>query len=257
MRFSSLGSGSAGNALLVEAHSGTTTTRILLDCGFTVRELSKRLARLSLAIEDLDAVLVTHEHGDHIGSALSLARRAGIPVHMSWGTAQATKAVHAKVDLRVCEAGMPLAIGDLQALPYTVPHDAREPLQFVFADGKRRLGVLTDSGSSTAHIVATLDACDSLILECNHDREMLARSRYPASLRARVGGNFGHLSNATAAQILASIDHSRLRHVVAAHLSQENNKAELAQSALAQVLGSTAPEVLVADQEAGFAWLDL
>ncbi|WP_186204870.1 MBL fold metallo-hydrolase [Burkholderia gladioli] len=257
MRFTSLGSGSEGNALVVEASSGTTTTRVLLDCGFSAKELDRRLTRVGLGSGELDAILITHEHSDHVGSALTVARRFGIPLFMSWGTAKAVGADSAAVDLHVLWGDETTPIGDLQILPYTVPHDAREPLQFVFSDGAARLGVLTDAGMSTPHLCGVLSGCDALVLEANHDAEMLAKGRYPASLKARIGGSLGHLSNAAAADILASLDRGRLRHLVAAHLSQENNQPELARAALAAVLGCAQEEVGVASQDDGFDWLSL
>jgi len=257
VRFASLGSGSEGNALLVEAQSGATSTRVLLDCGFSAKEVERRLNRLGSSAEALDAILITHEHSDHIGSALTLARKWSIPLFMSWGTARAVGADEADVDLHVLWGDEAVAIGDLSVLPYTVPHDAREPLQYVFSNGVSRLGVLTDVGTSTPHISAVLSGCDALVLECNHDVGMLAGSRYPQSLKARIGGNHGHLNNDAAAEILASLDRSRLRHLVAAHLSLQNNLPELAQAAMAGVLGAAPTEVVVASQAEGFAWLSL
>jgi len=257
VRFASLGSGSEGNALLVEASSGATTTRVLLDCGFSGKEVERRLARLNCRAEDLDAIVITHEHTDHIGSALTLARRWSIPLHMSWGTARAIGVDEANVELNVLWGDESVAIGDLNVMPYTVPHDAREPLQYVFSDGACRLGVLTDVGVSTPHITNVLSGCDALVLESNHDVEMLAASRYPPSLKARIGGTHGHLNNEAAAAILASLDRSRLRHLVAAHLSQQNNLPHLAQGALAAVLGASAVDVVVATQAEGFDWLTL
>ena len=257
MRFASLGSGSEGNALLVEAQSDATTTRVLLDCGFSAKEVERRLNRLGASAEGLDAILITHEHSDHIGSALTLARKWSIPLYMSWGTARAVGADEADVDLQVLWGDEAVAIGDLSVLPYTVPHDAREPLQYVLSNGASRLGVLTDVGTSTPHISSVLSGCDALVLECNHDVRMLAESRYPQSLKARIGGNHGHLNNDAAAEILASLDRSRLRHLVAAHLSQQNNSPALAQAAMAHVLGAAPTEVVVASQGEGFAWLSL
>ncbi|VWD16408.1 MBL fold metallo-hydrolase [Burkholderia contaminans] len=257
MRFSSLGSGSEGNALVVEASSGTTTTRVLLDCGFSAKEVERRLGRLNLCIGDLDAILITHEHSDHVGSALTLARRASLPLYMSWGTARAVGADEADVDLHVLWGDETAAIRDLAVMPYTVPHDAREPLQFVFMDGASRLGVLTDVGMATPHITTVLSGCDALVLESNHDTAMLAASRYPQSLKARIGGNHGHLSNDAAADILASLERSRLQHLVAAHLSQQNNRPELARQAFGGVLGTSGDDVVVATQDAGFDWLAL
>jgi phosphoribosyl 1,2-cyclic phosphodiesterase len=257
MRFASLGSGSEGNALLVESVSGTTTTRVLLDCGFSAKEVERRLARLDVRADQIDAILITHEHADHIGGALTLARKFSIPLHMSGGTARAVGADDAPVDLRVLWGDESVVVGDLEVLPYTVPHDAREPLQYVFSDGVSRLGVLTDVGGATAHITNVLSGCDALVLESNHDVGMLATSRYPASLKARIGGMHGHLNNDAAAGILAALDRSKLRHLVAAHLSRENNLPELAQAALAAVLGGTPADVVVATQADGFDWLSL
>ena len=257
MRFASLGSGSEGNALLVESASGTTTTRVLLDCGFSAKEVERRLARLDVRADEIDAILITHEHTDHIGGALTLARKWSIPLHMSWGTARAVGADEAPVDLHVLWGDESVVVGDLEVLPYTVPHDAREPLQYVFSDGASRLGVLTDVGVATTHITNVLSGCDALVLESNHDVGMLASSRYPASLKARIGGMHGHLNNDAAAGILAALDRSKLRHLVAAHLSQQNNLPELAQAALAAVLGGTAADVMVATQADGFDWLSL
>lgn len=254
MRFTSLGSGSEGNALVVEVSEGSSTTRVLLDCGFSVRELQRRLLRAGIDFADLDALIVTHEHTDHVGSALTLARKAGLPVYMSWGTALACGADDGRIDLRILWGGDPLAIGDIEVHPYTVPHDAREPLQFVFSDGDVRLGVLTDTGCPTPHIVEVLGGCHGLILECNHDREMLAASRYPASLKRRISGDLGHLANDAAAQLLADLDRQHIQHLIAAHLSQQNNTPELARAALATVMGSSIDDIVAATQAEGFDW---
>jgi phosphoribosyl 1,2-cyclic phosphodiesterase len=261
VRFASLGSGSEGNALLVEASEGASTTRILLDCGFSMREVERRLTARAIDVASLDAIVITHEHADHIGSALSLARKYRIPLIMSWGTGQAVK-VHATLKgeddaalVRWCRADERFAVGGIELRPYTVPHDAREPLQFVFSDGARRLGVLTDAGCATAHLVAALGGCDALVLECNHDRDMLANSKYPPSLKARIGGTYGHLANDSAAEILGAIDRVKLQRVICAHLSEQNNTPELAMAAMSAVIGSQSTEILVATQAGGFDWL--
>ncbi|HEX6362768.1 MAG TPA: MBL fold metallo-hydrolase, partial [Albitalea sp.] len=246
IRFCSLGSGSSGNATLVEASGGITTTRVLVDCGFSLRELKARLARAGLAPGDIDAVFVTHEHGDHMGCALTLARRHGVPLWMSRGTWRAIGAPALPGLLHFARDGEAIDLGDVQLAPYTVPHDAHEPLQPCFTDGALRLGVLTDAGSVTEHLLAHLRHCHALLLECNHDRAMLAASRYPASLKQRIGGRFGHLANDVSAQILAACLHDGLRHVVAAHLSQENNRPELALAALAAACGASASDLRAA-----------
>ena len=258
MRFCSLGSGSTGNATLVEVTSGTTTSRVLIDCGFSLRELQTRLARFGLRCEDLDGVFITHEHGDHVGCALTLARRHQRPLWMSRGTWRAIGQPELPESLlRFARDGEPIAVGDLQLLPYTVTHDALEPLQLRLSDGAHHLGVLTDTGSITPHLIASLQRCDALLLECNHDRAMLANSSYPASLKLRIGGRLGHLANESSAQILVSCLHEGLKHLVAAHLSERNNSPALARAALAGACGSAGDDIVVADPLLGFGWLDL
>ena len=257
IRFRSIGSGSGGNATVIEASSGITTTRLLVDAGFSLKELDTRLARAGLAASDLDAVFVTHEHGDHIGCALALAEREHLPLWMSRGTWRATGGFGAPATLRFARDAEPIAIGDIEVHPFTVAHDAAEPLQLRCSDGGARLVVLTDLGSITAHMIDNVAGCDAIVLECNHDAAMLANSRYPPSLKARIGGRFGHLSNATAAEILARCASARLQHVVAAHLSRENNRPDLARAALSACFGGEGEAIVIADPVAGFDWLQL
>ena len=255
IRFRSLGSGSTGNATLVEGRGGNTTTRVLLDCGFSLRELEARLQRVGLAASDLDAMFITHEHGDHVGCALTLARRHGVPLWMSRGTWRAIGEPDLPGMLHFARDGGRIAVGDLELQPFTVPHDAAEPLQIRFSDGAVRLGVLTDAGCATEHLLAHLQDCHALLLECNHDAELLARSRYPETLKARIGGRLGHLSNDTAARILRACLHGGLNHVVAAHLSEQNNRPDLALAALLQASSGFAPRLSVADPQHGFDWI--
>ena len=257
MRFCSLGSGSTGNATLVEAASGTTTTRVLVDCGFSLRELTARLTRIGLAPADIDAVFITHEHGDHVGCATTLARRHGTALWTSRGTWRAIGEPVLPTPPQFARDSEPITIGDLSLTPYTVPHDATEPLQPCFTDGHSKLGVLTDAGMATPHLLAHLQRCDALLLEFNHDREKLARSAYPASLKARIGGRLGHLANDTAAEILAACLHPGLRHVVAAHLSEQNNTPETVQALMAHTMGGCAEDFVVAHPASGFGWLAL
>lgn len=249
MRFASLGSGSRGNAALVEAGG----TCVMIDCGFTVRETERRLARIGRSAGELTAILVTHEHVDHAGGVGPLARRYGIPVWMSAGTFAAGPFGELPA-LELFSSHHPFALGDLAVHPYPVPHDAREPVQFTFSDGNVRLGLLTDAGMATPHIEAMLNGCDALLLECNHDPQMLATGPYPPSLKARVGGRLGHLSNLQAGEVLGRIDCRRLQHVVAAHLSEKNNVPSLARAALGAALGCDAAWIGVAHQERGFDW---
>ena len=249
MRFALIGSGSKGNGTLIEHGQ----TRILIDCGFSLRDTEARLQRLKCDPQSLDAVLVTHEHGDHIRGVGLLARRYGVPVWATRGTVNGSQPGKVPT-LNLFDVHQTLAIGEIEIQPFPVPHDAREPCQFVFSDGDRRLGLLTDTGSSTPHIHASLSGCDALVLECNHDPQMLEEGPYPVSLKQRVGGGYGHLSNAQAAQILASLDTDDLQYLVAAHLSDKNNTPALARQALADVLGCQPREIEVACQEQGTDW---
>ncbi|SRR6266581_6502055 len=254
MRFASLGSGSSGNALVIEAGA----TRILLDCGFGPRELARRLARLGLEGGDLDAVVVSHEHTDHAAGVLAAANKFELGVFLTHGTRAAlVEAKAAARALTVIDSHQAFAIGDIEVRPFPVPHDAREPVQFVFADGSRRLGVFTDAGCTTPHIARMLSGCEALILECNHDAAMLEAGDYPLRLKQRIRGRYGHLDNTAAAALLASLDGSRLRHVVAAHLSRQNNAPRLARDALAGALGCTPGDIGVASQDDGFDWRDI
>ncbi len=229
----------------------------MLDCGFAIRETERRLQRLGVGPEDLGGIIVTHEHQDHVGGVFKFARRHHIPVWLSFGTYQAVQKDCAGVNFHFCRDGERLTIGDLELMPYTVPHDAREPVQYVASDGQRRLGVLTDAGQSTPHMIDALGSCDALMLECNHDRRMLADSTYPLSLKQRIGGAYGHLANETTAEILGALDKSHLKIIVGAHLSRQNNTPELARAALCSVPGSEAIEVKIACQDEGFEWLDV
>ena len=251
MRFACLGSGSRGNALIVECGR----TRLMLDCGYPVRETERRLERLGLAPGDLDAIVVTHEHSDHTAGVSKLARKYRLPLWLTHGTLQSMPGdVSNLPQINVIDSHSAFAIGDLQLLPFPVPHDAREPAHFVFYDGAHRLGVLTDTGASTSHIESMLSGCDALMLECNHDLELLMNGDYPPALKARVAGRYGHLDNDSAGELLAALDCGRLQHLIAAHLSQQNNTPELACAALARALCCAPEWIGVADQDLGFAW---
>ena len=255
-RFASLGSGSKGNGLIFESGS----SRVLLDCGFNVRDTGARLARLGLSPSDLSGIIVTHEHSDHVSGVFPLARRFGLPVWLTHGTLAAIlesePAADRGLSCTIIDGDSAFSIGDAHIQPFTVPHDAREPVQYVLSDGASRLGVITDTGSSTPHIESMLSGCDALVLETNHDLDMLWGSDYPQRLKERIAGRFGHLDNGTSRRLLESLDRTKLKHVIAAHLSKKNNSAELARAALEQALGCEPGWVGVASQDEGFAWRD-
>ena len=253
LRFKNLGSGSTGNATLIEV-TGHRPTRLLVDCGLGLRKLSSSLAEAGLADDAVDAIFITHEHSDHIGSARQFALRHRVPVWMSRGTHEAIGSPDFDGLLQTASDGQTFSVGDLQITPFTVPHDAREPLQLTCSDGATKLGVLTDLGHATAHLLAHLAGCDALLLECNHDTDLLAQSSYPPFLKKRVGGLYGHLSNDAASAIARSIAHTGLKCLVAAHLSQQNNRPDLARLAMTEALGSRA-EVMVADASVGTRWI--
>lgn len=260
LRFCNLGSGSSGNATLVEARAlHGKVVRLLVDCGLSLRELTRRLAQRGCGPQDLDAVFVTHEHSDHIGCVQTLMRKHGTPVWMSQGTWQGVAAEHAPPpQLHYARDAEPIVIaGHVELRPYAVPHDAREPLQLTVSDGQHRLGILTDVGAETPRLVQELRQCDSLLLECNHDADLLASGPYPPFLKRRIAGPRGHLSNDAAAAILRQCLHDKLKHVVAAHLSEKNNRPDLAALALGSVLGSAVDDVIVASAREGTPWLDV
>lgn len=255
LRFKSLGSGSSGNATVVQARCGGQLTHLLIDCGLGLRQLDIRLGQAGMLAEQVDAIFITHEHGDHVGCARQLALRERIPVWMSRGTYLGLGRPDFDGLLRLASDAMPFTVGSLQITPFTVPHDAREPLQLTCSDGASRLGVLTDLGHATAHVLQQLSGCATLLLECNHDPDLLAASTYPPFLKQRVGGAWGHLDNGAAATIAAALQPKGLRQVVAAHLSEQNNRPELARMALSAVLCADT-EIHVADGRSGSGWLN-
>ncbi len=231
LRFASLGSGSRGNATLVQSER----TLLLIDCGFSLREIEQRLRQAKVSPSQINAIFVTHEHGDHRRGIGPLARRYGLTVFMTHGTGRA--ADFGKLpDRRLFGShDASFQVGDIEITPVAVPHDAREPCQFVFRHMTQALGLLTDLGSITPYLIDCYAELDALLLECNHDLQMLARGPYPPSLQARVGGDYGHLNNAQAAQFLSQINYQRLQYLVAGHLSEKNNTPELAKQVLSDV----------------------
>jgi phosphoribosyl 1,2-cyclic phosphodiesterase len=230
MRFSLLGSGSSGNVAYIEAGK----TRVLVDAGLSKPEVEKRLTKLpsahAVALEEIDAVLVTHDHSDHGGHAAALGR----PLYATAGTRQALSLEATRV-----LAGEPFTVGALRVTPVLLPHDAVETVGYVVSDGQNTVGVLTDCGHEAPEVAAGFAGCDLLVLEANHDVTMLRYGPYPPSLKRRVGGRLGHLSNDQAATLLKMIMQAgpAPKLVVAAHLSQANNRPQLAKSAFDRVLG--------------------
>lgn len=253
LKFASLGSGSKGNATLVQ--SGNTL--LLIDNGFSLKETEKRLASFGKQADEIDAILVTHEHGDHVAGVGRLAKKYNIPVWLTEGTRKAAeKTLTDLPSLKIFNNHEFFSIDAIQIEPVTVPHDAREPSQFIFSNGDQRLGLLTDTGSITPHIISLYDHCDALILESNHDDQMLAQSVYPQHLKYRISGRLGHLGNHQAAELLTKVNTNKLKHIIAAHLSEQNNCTARVKSVLAAALGCEESWIEIADQENGFVWRD-
>jgi phosphoribosyl 1,2-cyclic phosphodiesterase len=253
LKFSLLGSGSQGNALVVE----TPGVRVLVDCGFPAREIEQRLSVIGVDPNSLSAILVTHEHGDHIRGVGAFARRYVLSVWMTPGTFHgADYGKLPSLNAIDCHAGE-WSVGDLAIAPYPVPHDSREPCQFLFRSGKTTLGLLTDTGYITPHIAAILQTCDGLILEFNHDPQMLANGPYPPSLQARIGGAHGHLNNHQAVELLQRLQTSRLQTVVASHLSEKNNSPERVTELVQQQLPGLSERLSIATQHRATDWFRL
>ena len=229
----------------------------MLDCGLNLRDTERRLARLGLQPSDISGILVTHEHGDHAHGVFDFAAGHGITVYLTYGTMTAMKAegrVLEGVRMVHVNGRESFLIGGMQVAPFTVPHDAREPVQYVLSDGDRRLGVLTDIGAPTAHVAQVLSGLSALVLETNYDSGMLWSGGYPRWLKQRIAGPFGHLDNEDSGRLLAALDCSKLRHLIGAHLSQQNNRPELARAALARAMNCEEGWVQLATQDEGFDW---
>jgi phosphoribosyl 1,2-cyclic phosphodiesterase len=242
-----LGSGSKGNATLIRS----ADTLLLVDCGFSLTQTRKRLARLGMTLDDLDAVLLTHEHSDHAAGVPAVCRAADIPLYATFGSA--AKLGLEGVQLELIRGDKSFNVGEISVNPVVVPHDAREPVQFVFKAYDRHLGLLTDLGTITPHVQQAYAPCDALVLECNHERQMLQTGSYPPSLKRRVGGNWGHLSNCQVAAYLRSQLPRRWQHLVVAHVSEQNNSIDAVTNMLGEFTDCI-DNLTIADQKEGFDW---
>ena len=256
MEFTSLGSGSRGNGTVIRGGD----TALLIDCGFSRSNLEYRLSRRSLTIDQIDAVLVTHEHGDHRKGVLSLARRHEIPVYASRGTLDVIRERERGVDkiedlLFEIVPGVPFQVKDLIVYPIAVPHDVVEPTQFVCRFKATGIGVLTDCGSYTEQMIEHYAGLNGLLLETNHDSHMLETGPYPSFLKARVGGRFGHLNNRQSREFAERIMHSNLQHLVLGHISEQNNDQALIEREFSDLQSNTA--ISFASQDYGTEWLSV
>lgn len=252
MQFSSLGSGSKGNATLIR----NGDCLLLVDCGFTLKETKKRLADLGVRPEQLSALIVSHEHKDHITGVGALSRRYQLPVYMTQGTWR-SRNIGEVSRLHLIRNYSPFEIEGLTIFPVAVPHDAAEPAQYIISNGVYKLGILTDVGIITPHVASHFADCDALILEANHDSGMLASGPYPYSLKQRVAGAWGHLNNQQAASFLSqAVCRHKLQCLVLAHMSEQNNSLECVKRTFCDVLDDV-ERVIYAEQDTGFEWVTL
>jgi phosphoribosyl 1,2-cyclic phosphodiesterase len=203
---------------------------------------------------DVTSVLVTHEHTEHAQGVATISKRHNTPEWMTAGTASALPTIPR---LRELSCHRPLTIGAIEVQPYPVPHDAREPCQFTFAAAGRRLGMLSDAGHVTPHMVERLTDCDALALECNHDLESLQNGAYPESLKARVSSRFGHLNNHQTTELLRRLDATRVQWVLGLHLSERNNSPEHVRTTLKPALDNARYPLHLASQDVPTAWLSV
>jgi len=228
----------------------------MIDCGFGVKDTVKRLSSLGLEPEHITAILITHEHADHISGVEAFAHRFKIPVYMSEGTCLAWRS-KGRVTPKLISAGTNFFIDGVEIHPIAVPHDAREPVQFVFQQSETKVGVLTDLGTVTSHVVSSYLDCQALLVEANHDVDMLANGPYPYSLKQRVSGPWGHLNNSQAAELLQRINiNGCLKHLVIGHISQKNNSSELA-AAVIHEQTKNVDQVFYAEQDKPLGWIDI
>ncbi len=249
MRFCVLASGSQGNACYIE----TKRTRILIDAGLSCKEVVRRLDASGIDPEGLDALLITHEHMDHIKGAGPLARRFNLPVYLNSLTLRESMRVLGGLSRPVTiRTGQEVTLHDLRIETFTKCHDAADPMGFVISSGKSKLGLMTDLGRGTRVIMERLKQCQSLIMEFNHDEEMLEEGPYPLQLKRRIKGPDGHLSNRQAGELLSVLCHHDLRCVVLAHLSGINNTPEKAMQEATKVLSQShreATSVIISHQD--------
>ena len=253
MRFASLGSGSKGNATIIQSDN----TCLMVDCGFSVKDCVRRLERLGKTPADIDAILVTHEHGDHWKGVLPLASRFAIDIYITAGCLRATGLTFNDYSgIKLIDSHKTFKVGEIVIKPIPVPHDAVEPVQFILSDNTNRLGILTDVGSITPYIEKQYSGCNGLLIEANHDLELLNSGSYPSFLKQRVRGNLGHLNNNQTATLLSVIDQDCIKQLVIGHISQSNNNKAIVKEAIENVFRGSA-KVIYADQEEGFDWLYL
>ena len=241
-----LASGSKGNAIYIS--DGATS--LLVDAGLSGVEIERRLQAHELDPHGIDAMIVSHEHADHIRGVGILSRRFGLPVYLSEKTSREASLTIGKVkDLRSFSCGQPFSVNTLDIHPFSTTHDAEDPAGFSIACNGRKIGIATDLGIATSMVKQHLKGCDLLILEANHDPEMLMNGPYPWPLKQRIKGRTGHLSNQASGALLSELKHNKLQHVILAHLSETNNTPAKALQEVGPVLDDCRARIHVAAQD--------
>ena len=253
MKFASLGSGSKGNATIIDTENGC----LMIDCGFSIKETARRLERVGKSPQDISAILVTHEHSDHWKGVLPFGSKFSIDIYATAGCYRAVNVSpeSSKLFNVICSHNG-FMIDNVNVLPIPVPHDANEPVQYIFSYDQYRLGILTDVGNITPYIIEQYNGCTGLLVEANHDVELLQAGAYPKFLKDRVAGEWGHLNNYQTASLLSAIDQESIQKLVIGHISESNNNSAKVKQAIEDVFVSV-EKIIYANQNEGFDWVYL
>ena len=239
-----LASGSKGNAIYIS----DGFTGILVDAGFSAIEIKRRLKSRGLNPKEISAILVTHEHSDHIQAVSVLSRQLRLPVYVNHKIKNTTPLANAVHEIRTFRSGSPFQINNLMVHPFAVSHDAAEPVGFTIGQNGRRIGLATDLGTVTPQVMENLQNCHLLIIEANHDPDMLLSGPYPWPLKQRIRSSSGHLSNQQAKNLIRELQHRHLQHVILAHLSEINNAPQKVLDEVTRAFTSCSPRLTVANQ---------
>ena len=253
MQFCSLGSGSQGNSFLVRYENCC----VLIDCGFGLAETEKRLVRHQINPNDISAILLTHEHEDHVRGAFSLSNKYKLPIYLTNGTYRMCEKRNKSsfnIDFKFIVNEKIFYINNLSITPITVPHDAREPVQFKFVTKESNFAIITDLGFGSKYLLKSISNLNSIVIECNHVDNLLNESDYPESLKNRIGCKYGHLNNKEAARILQSIKKNNLNFIGAAHLSEKNNNPNLVKRDLSFAVSKDESFIKIINQDDGLNW---
>jgi phosphoribosyl 1,2-cyclic phosphodiesterase len=253
MKFCSFGSGSSGNSYLVSKKN----TNILVDCGFSVSELESRMYQREIKPSETTAIFLTHEHDDHSKGAFAFAEKYSKPIYLTYGTFKMCQKKIKKsynLSINIISPLDTLNLNDFMIYIIPVPHDAREPVQFRFESEETTLAIITDLGFGNKELINSLQKINALILESNHDENLLHRSNYPKNLKDRIRSNYGHLSNEESLEILKKLNLDHLKWLGAAHLSKENNSPELVKDSWKKIFGN---KINIIDPDFGIPWVTI